>query len=145
MSLINRTSVKSSIFQNSPNKVAKTNSLATKLAYEWKFIIRDLKQKDPRSSGKAKIKDFLVVLQSHGVYLLKEEWKACLLEYETIDHKIDYERISKELNLHKLSYDYINANSSLKQKISKLSKLKYPGIDQILKKSSVLNAKSEDD
>ena len=115
--------------------MVKTNSLATKLAYEWKFIIRDLKLKDLRNSGKAKIKDFLSVLESHGVNLLKEEWKACLAEYQTIDQKIDYERISKELNLHKLSYDFINPHASIKQKISKLSKLKYPEIDQILKRS----------
>lgn len=118
--------------------------MANKLAYEWKFIMRDLKQKDPRNSGKAKIKDFLSILETHGVYLLKEEWKACLLEYETIDHKIDYERISKELNLHKLSYDYISPGGTLKQKINKLSKLKYPGIDQILKKNLILKARNDD-
>jgi hypothetical protein len=68
----------------------KTDSLSTKLAYEWKFIIRDLKLKDFRNLGKCKIKDFIDTLSSHGVNLLKEEWRACKAEYETIDHKIDY-------------------------------------------------------
>ena len=122
----------------------KTNSLAAKLAYEWKFIIRDLKLKDPRNSGKAKIKDFISILESHGVFLLKQEWKACLSEYETIDNKIDYERISKELNLHKLSYDYINSQASFKDKISKLSKLKYPGVDQVIKKTLTLQSKKHE-
>lgn len=63
--------------------------MASKLGYEWKFVIRDLKQKDHRNIGKCTTKEFLETLEAHGVNLLKEEWRACRAEYETLSGHTD--------------------------------------------------------
>lgn len=45
--------------------------------------------------------------------------------------------MSKELNLHKISYDYINPCSTMRSKIDKLSKLKSPSVNEILKRKNL--------
>ena len=129
-----RTTMHSTLFKNSPQKLKKLSLLSNKLGYEWKFIYRDLRQNDLENSGKWDSKMFLDTLNSHKVKLTNEEWKLCQREYsdknlsmKTSQYsnlksvlgqiQIDYQRISKELNLHKMSYDYINPAKSIREKL----------------------------
>lgn len=71
-----RTSMRSTMFKNSPNRMHKLNGLATKLGYEWKFIYRELRQHDSENTGKCDTKLFMKTLHNHRVILNSEEWRA---------------------------------------------------------------------
>jgi hypothetical protein len=45
--------------------------------------------------------------------------------------------MSKELNLHKISYDYINPYSTMQSKLTKFSKMKTPGIEEIMRRKNL--------
>ena len=81
--------------------------MKNKLSYEWKNIYRNLNSKDLSEKGIAPLSLFIHALRQTNVFLSNEDMQRVRNRFGVEDKGIDYERMSRELGLHMVSFDYM--------------------------------------
>lgn len=79
--------------------------IRTKLGYDWKAIFKNLARHDNSNSGVVTRETFEQVCDQAGAKLAKEDVSRVMNLFSDSSQMIDYNRMSRDLNLHRDGLD----------------------------------------
>ena len=122
--------------RNDNISVIHKDQVKAKVGYEWKRIFKGLLKADKNSSGAVSKEQFQTACELAGVNLTNDEIRKVgnLFKHESGD--IDFLKMSKEMNLHVSSLDYMAQNkdkfknlNNLRLYLNKQNKSNLSGLD----------------